>query len=152
LSAATSKTSGYGLALEQMKELADGMANAVHAVGASNVAASVEQTTSDTATWAIITNLTTQLSALTKQNAEMAKQNAKIMAKLNLPPTNFTNVPGPDRVQRMPIDEGGYCHSHGYLVIPKHTSANCKWPKEGHQVTATRANNMGGNQRGKPAV
>jgi hypothetical protein len=67
---------------------------------------------------------------------------AEIMAKLNLPATNLTNTPPPPttttRVKRIPTDEGGYCHTHGYLVNKNHTSANCRYPKESHQTTATR--------------
>ena len=47
-------------------------------------------------------------------------------------------------------DNGSYCHSHGYLVHEKHNSENCRFPKDGHIRTATRANNMGGSQEGKP--
>jgi hypothetical protein len=47
-------------------------------------------------------------------------------------------------------DHGGYCHTHGYHVIKKHTSANCRNKAPGHKEEATRENNMGGNQAGKP--
>jgi hypothetical protein len=117
-----------------MKEFADGVTNAVHADHASHVTTLAEQTK---ATEAIIVDLTTQL-------AELSKLHTEIMAKLNLPATNFTNtLPSPPtttitRVKRVPTDEGGYCHTHGYLVNKNHTSANCRYPKEGHQTTATR--------------
>ena len=49
-------------------------------------------------------------------------------------------------------DKGGYCWTHGYLVNPAHHSGNCRAERQnpGHQSTATRANNMGGSQYGKP--
>ena len=39
----------------------------------------------------------------------------------------------------------GYCWTHGYSHNAAHTSATCSWPNEGHQVTATDTNRMGGN-------
>ena len=49
-------------------------------------------------------------------------------------------------------DKEGYCWTHGYLVDPAHHSGNCRAERQnpGHQSTATRANNMGGSQYGKP--
>jgi hypothetical protein len=47
-------------------------------------------------------------------------------------------------------DRGGYCWSHGFLVVDGHTSANCFHPKNGHKQEATREHNMGGNDYGKP--
>jgi hypothetical protein len=49
-------------------------------------------------------------------------------------------------------DKGGYCWTHGYLVDPAHHSGNCRAERQnpGHQSTATRANNMGGSQYGRP--
>jgi len=37
-----------------------------------------------------------------------------------------------------------YCWTHGLGLNQRHTSANCERPKEGHQVTATADNIMGG--------
>jgi hypothetical protein len=37
-----------------------------------------------------------------------------------------------------------YCHTHGLGPNPKHTSATCKNPAEGHEKTATINNMMGG--------
>ena len=47
-------------------------------------------------------------------------------------------------------DHGSYCWTHGYLVTKNHTSKTCRQRKPGHQEEATRDNNMGGNQDGKP--
>jgi hypothetical protein len=88
----------------------------------------------------------------------LAKQNCKILAKLNLPLANFANIPAtgaptataPCRPKHLPVDEGSYCWSPGYLVMWNHASANCNFPKDGHQKTATQINNMGGNQQGTP--
>ena len=47
-------------------------------------------------------------------------------------------------------DQGSYCWTHGYLVHKDHNSCNCRFPAVGHCKEATRTNNMGGNQTGKP--
>ena len=56
------------------------------------------------------------------------------------------------RPRRQRKDHGGYCWTHGYLVVPSHTSQTCKNKKPGHKDEATRVNNMGGSQFGKPAT
>lgn len=45
-----------------------------------------------------------------------------------------------------------YCHTHGYHIHDEHTSASCRWPKEGHQRDATRTNTKGGSTAGKDLV
>ena len=45
---------------------------------------------------------------------------------------------------------GSYCHTHGYLVGPKHNSETCHQPGPKHNQNATRQNPMGGNMEGKP--
>jgi hypothetical protein len=47
-------------------------------------------------------------------------------------------------------DQGGYCWTHGYHVVPTHTSATCNRKAAGHNDAATRANPMGGSVVGKP--
>jgi hypothetical protein len=42
-----------------------------------------------------------------------------------------------------------YCHTHGYFIGADHTSATCLKPADGHCRTATRANTMGGSEKGK---
>ena len=37
-----------------------------------------------------------------------------------------------------------YCHSCGFDMADKHTSATCTWKKEGHNVLATITNRLGG--------
>lgn len=48
------------------------------------------------------------------------------------------------------LDPEGYCHTHGYRVTKKHTSATCFVKASGHKDAATRNNTMGGSIRGKP--
>ena len=45
---------------------------------------------------------------------------------------------------------GSYCHTHGYLVGPKHNSETCRQPGPNHNQNATWQNPMGGNMEGKP--
>jgi hypothetical protein len=47
-------------------------------------------------------------------------------------------------------DTRSYCHTHGYKVNKKHNSLTCRTKAPGHKDEATRENNMGGNQNGKP--
>ena len=46
-------------------------------------------------------------------------------------------------------DYGSYCHTHGYLVGPKHSSETCQQPGPNHNHEATRQNPMGGNMEGR---
>jgi hypothetical protein len=147
---AISKQTGYGLAIQKMTDLAEGVAGIANAVSAT-----------DAKTEARIIALTAELSLMRKQHSEMmARFNAPAVAPVAaavaapvaapvVPPT--TREPR-ERYKHIPKDEGSYCHTHGYWVSKSHNSANCKWPKEGHQVTATRANPMGGCEHGKPTA
>jgi hypothetical protein len=62
------------------------------------------------------------------------------------------NRPAGDEIKKPWVlkDHGGYCHTHGYCVIKKQTSLNCRNNAPGHKEEATRENNMGGSQNGKP--
>jgi hypothetical protein len=42
-----------------------------------------------------------------------------------------------------------YCWTHGYKVKNSHTSQSCNYPKNGHKIKATKADNMGGSQANK---
>jgi hypothetical protein len=37
-----------------------------------------------------------------------------------------------------------YCWTHGYKIAKKHTSVNCRFPKNGHKREAIKINTMGG--------
>ena len=45
---------------------------------------------------------------------------------------------------------GSYCHTHGYLVGPKHNSETCCQPGPNHNWNTTCQNPLGGNMEGKP--
>jgi hypothetical protein len=159
--AQTSKQLGYGLAIQKITELADGVANAVTNGESKAEAERSIQQAKDAKTQATIAHLTSEL-------AQMKKQHAELITRLSLPAANFTNIPPTgapatapvaapaaapkEKYSRVPKDEGSYCHMHGYWVSRVHNSANCKFQKEGHQVTATRSNPMGGCDHGKPIL
>jgi hypothetical protein len=142
----TRKQSRYGLAIQEIHNMAENFAN----TAAIN---RTEKAAINSAQQDLIKALTMQVDMLTKQNRE-------ILARLNLPPTNFAMIPAtgapsnsaPRRPKRVAVDEGSYCWSHGYLVTKNHASVNCNFPKDGHQKVATHTNNMGGSQVGKPSA
>jgi hypothetical protein len=153
---ATSKQHGYGLAIQKMTELADGVANAVNADHAKYEAARVQSNATEAKQAAAIATLTAELTLIRKQYAD-------VIARLPLPNANSMPMCPPvaapvaapaaapkERYKRVPKDEGSYCHTHGFWVSKVHNSANCKFQKEGHQATATRANTMGGCEHGRP--
>ena len=47
-------------------------------------------------------------------------------------------------------DCGSCCHTHGYLVGPKHNSKTCQQPGPNHNRNATCQNSMGENMEGNP--
>jgi hypothetical protein len=79
--------------------------------------------------------------------AFQAKMEAAIDAKLAL-----ICQPVSDKPQRPPriVSDDTYCWTHGYRVNRTHNSKTCTRRAEGHQEAATRSNNMGGSQVGKP--
>jgi uncharacterized phage-associated protein len=145
----SSKQAGYGLSLQKLTELAEGVAASVEQNNKENMAARAEKDTTHDESKALYTALVKQVAQLTKQQGELLA-----IMKLNLPTANFANIPPTgapvQRARRVPIDEGGYCWSHGYLVTKNHTSANCRFQKDGHVLTATRNNPMNGSTTGKP--
>jgi hypothetical protein len=76
---------------------------------------------------------------------EMSKMKALIAALQHMPqPTPQTPFPK----CQTPIDAGGYCWTHGYLVAVHHTNKTCcskKW-----DTTTKQQNNLGGRQVGNP--
>jgi hypothetical protein len=58
----------------------------------------------------------------------------------------------PEKPKRPPriITNETYCWTHGYRVSATHNSKTCTRRAVGHQEEATRDNNMGGSQVGKP--
>jgi hypothetical protein len=122
----TMKQHGYGLAVEQVQELT------------KNFSTLVTNNCQDKENDRVV---------ITALRQEMSEMKALIAALQHTPqPTPCTPFP---RRQTSP-DAGGYCWTHGYLVAPQHTSKTCRTKKPGHNNEATRQNNLGGSQVGKP--
>ncbi len=90
--------------------------------------------------------LTASVTALTAAYTLLA--NGKNLAAPTAMPTTGTQAPRP----RVGLDPTGYCWTHGYQVKVGHNSATCTNKAEGHQLTATRANIMGGSTKNKPTT
>ena len=105
---------------------------------------SVKTSTSDIST---ITSATTGTSS---HSANAAKAQDRFEEMFKLLTDRLDKLETTKKPRTKPTDRGGYCWSHGYLVDPRHNSKNCRNKKPGHQDNATRADNMGGSQHGKP--
>jgi hypothetical protein len=91
--------------------------------------------------------------------AELAKHKKQPTPKTKPNPQPTPTVPNAPRTGgRQPfdhaawllsLDPAGYCWSHGYRVTTGHNSRECKGKLLGHQDAATRANTMGGSEKGK---
>jgi hypothetical protein len=95
----TTKQHGYGLAVEQMQELTENF-----------VTNDRQDKENDRAI----------IIALRQETAEMKT----LIAALQQTPQPNLRTPFPRR--RTPIDAGGYCWTHGYMVAPHHTSKTCR--------------------------
>jgi hypothetical protein len=110
-------------------DTADAFANLASATAADrSTISSLVATTQD---------LTTQLAAKDTVIADLRRQ-----LKARPAPTRAEqggNIP----------DNKNYCWTHGWVVANDHTSASCTRQRQGHKTAATRADTMGGNDRGK---
>jgi predicted metalloprotease len=140
----TMKQSSYGLSVARMEEMADKFAGYV----------AVDRAEKDTER----NNVLKTLNNIEAQHAKEVAQHAKEMAEIKAlmlkmgQPTPGIGPAATTRIRTPAADNGSYCWSHGYLVHSQHTSATCRNKKEGHIDGATRSNNVGGSQRGKPAT
>lgn len=78
----------------------------------------------------------------------VAKLTKMVADKENAPPNNSnTGTSNATRKQYTGVrNMGAYCHSHGYHPAGEgHTSATCKYKKEGHKDEATWGSTLGGN-------
>ena len=97
-----------------------------------------EHSTAQNTALSTITNIQSKLSNVTNDIITSLEQLKK---QIN---------PRPGRNNNTYRDNGNYCWTHGYRVGNKHNSETCKNPAPGHKKEATRANTMGGSERGKP--
>ena len=138
---ATSKRSGFHGANYVMDKHQNTITQQIYEETAEALANLATATASDRKAMETLTNtvatLTQQLSA---KDAEIKKLKEQLANK-----RKKETAAKPE-----PTDNGSYCWSHGYCVAANHTSCTCRFPKPGHKKEATRDNNMGGSQAGKP--
>jgi hypothetical protein len=118
------KQAGYGFAAEQFELLANLMNKTANNNNSDNK---------------LLTDIMNRLEKFEKNVDDRFKSIAKPVADGEKPPW----------VRK---DTGSYCHTHGYKVNKKHNSLTCRTKAPGHKDEATRDNNMGGNQAGKPGT
>ncbi len=94
----------------------------------------------------------TTATATQSANAANTKQLDRFEEMFSILTARLEKMENAQKKPRQPRkDYGGYCWSHGYLVKADHTSHTCRNKKPGHKDEATRDNNMGGSQVGKPS-
>ena len=93
----------------------------------------------NTSLTANVTALTTSLTSLTAAYTTLASSKT-FPAPVGTTPLKRTSL----------LDPEGYCWTHGFRVKVGHSSATCTTRNDGHQVTATRRNPMGGSMANKP--
>jgi hypothetical protein len=90
---------------------------------------------------------------ITNLQEENKKKDAKIKKlEAQLASAGTTGTAPTTKTVRPPPDPNGYCWSHGYRVCIGHNSMTCSEAAKNplHMKEATRDNNMGGSQKGKP--
>jgi hypothetical protein len=151
----TSKRSGYGLATQELvaatEHFAYFMAQAEAKETTANALSQEKEQNAVAKEQRLLRELADIRTLLIQQGTCVPVNNQQ----LNIPaPTG--NPGAPARKRRK--DTGGYCWTHGYFVTATHTSATCAThtsamcatKRLSHIDTATRENNMGGSQYGKP--
>jgi hypothetical protein len=91
-----------------------------------------------------IASLVATTQDLTTQLATKGTVIADLRRQLKARPANARA----DQGSNIP-DNTKYCWTHGWVVANDHTNASCTRQRQGHKSTATRADTMGGNDRGK---
>ena len=98
-------------------------------------------------------------SALTKQLATVTASLQQALSELTkIRTTNTPSTPSQPNRRRTAERIGrkyqndNYCWSCGFDIANWHTSKTCRWTKAGHQLEATKDNNMGGNQKRRDLV
>jgi hypothetical protein len=124
----------------------------IHQETALAIANLATATASDRSTVASLTSTNSSLStelteATAKLNAATQEISTLKVQIASLQTNRQTEGGGRDRPRYAP--NSNYCWTHGYKVNNRHTSSTCTNKREGHKDEATRADNMGGSQRGK---
>jgi len=79
---------------------------------------------------------------------EHALAKARVQATANATQAQLTTLIAAMKPQTRdrPNNSGtSYCWTHGHTTNSSHTSASCKKQADGHEVTATKTNTMGGS-------
>lgn len=128
----TTKQAGYQANLSYQQENVEQQ----HRDTAEALANLATATSTDRQAFAALAVTNENLSQQLKEAMQEIKDLKALVAKGKRTPTMYRK-------------NNNYCWTHGYRVTENHTSATCNKPAEGHKKEATRANTMGGNQRGK---
>ena len=96
-------------------------------------------------------------SALTKQLASVTSSLNQALGELKQMRLTANNNPqgnqDTSRYRKVrKYQNNNYCWSCGFDISDNHTSATCKWTKEGHKSDATKENTMGGSQKRRHLV
>ena len=79
-------------------------------------------------------NLTSTVKELSNQIEAKDKQIDELIKAMNRKTTSGNNTKSTQWEKK---DCGSYCHTHGYLVGPKHNSETCRQPGPNHNQNAT---------------
>jgi hypothetical protein len=153
---ATSTQAGYQSAHSALEiEQANAAFEAIQTKTTLALANLATATASDRSSVANLTttnsSLTSDLTSATSKLSVALSDIATLERELATLCSTTTNTPNKQSQTRQPwTPNTSYCWTHGYKAARSHTSAACTHRQDGHQNCATRTNNMGGSQRGKP--
>jgi hypothetical protein len=110
----------------------------------------------ENATAEALQNLASATASDREAFAQLIVTNSDLANQLKSAMTEITNMKNlfikntPTHSRHSPNkNPDGYCWTHGHRVAEGHTSTSCKWPRPGHQLTATKQNQQGGSSAGK---
>lgn len=145
MSRMTAKQSGFG-ANAVTPGLPEELSNAFDNLA---MAASTDKATLDSLTQQL-TNMADEMTKLNEDNRRLHKL-LEVSINKSAGTGGGGGGGGGPSTERKGVDPKGYCWTHGYRVSKEHTGHKCNAPAEGHVKEATRSNNMGGSQKGKPS-
>ena len=94
-------------------------------------------------------NLTNTVKELSNQIKAKDKQIDELIKAMTRNSTGSTNKKSTRWEKK---DCGSYCHTHGYLVGPKHNSETCRQPGPNHNRNATRQIPWGATWKESPTM
>lgn len=141
LSKMTARQSGYGA--NAITGLPEELSNAFDNLA---LAATTDKATLDTLTRQL-TNMADEMTKLNEDNRRLHK-----LLETSWGKSTGSGEKPPATGAKKGLDPKGYCWTHGYRVSPGHDGHGCNSPADGHKKEATRSDNMGGSQKGKPGT